>query len=133
MCARTDRKKIGTDNKQWGEFCENLAAEYFMEEGYTIRERRWRMGRYEIDLILEHERTIIFVEVKGRALGLQDPVDAVDRDKRRRIITAADVYLRQLTVLYQYRFDIFTVVGDKTSYTTHHYPDAYLPSVNSGR
>lgn len=127
------KQKQGTENREWGYEAESIAAEYFLQEGYVVRERNWRIGRLEIDLILERDRTIIFVEVKARKGDNQDPADAVDRKKRMRIVNAADVYLRSIPVLYQYRFDIVTITGDRNSYKLDHYPDAYLPAVNGGR
>lgn len=124
------RAAIGKENLLWGHDAENIAAEYFLKQGYTVRERNWKCGRLEIDLILEKERTIIFVEVKARKAGTQDPIEAVDRDKRIRIIRAADSYLRSMTQLYQYRFDIFTVTGSREDYKIEHYADAYMPTVN---
>lgn len=130
---KSARQKQGTDNREWGQETEQLAAEYFIREGYTVRERNWRMGKLEIDLILERDRTLIFVEVKARQRGNQDPVDAVDRRKRQRVINAADVYLRRQTMLYEYRFDIVTFTGTRDDYEMTHYADAFLPPVNGGR
>ncbi len=128
-----DKKRQGAENREWGQETEALAAEYFLKEGYIIRERNWKMGHLEIDLILEKAQTIIFVEVKARKKGTQDPVDAVDSKKRMRIIRAGDVYLQQVQGRYQYRFDIVTFEGDRNDYEMKHYADAYLPPVNGGR
>lgn len=65
-------------------------------------------------MILERDRTIVFVEVKARSGDRQDPAEAVDRKKRLRIIKAADTYLESLTILYQYRFDIVTITATVT-------------------
>lgn len=127
--GKIDKVEQGKNNREWGAFCEQLAAEYFLKKGYIIRERNWKMNRFEVDLVLEKDRTIIFVEVKGRDPKNQDPVDAVDAKKRRRTIIAADVYLRRLTLLYQYRFDIFAVAGTKDNYEITHLEDAYLPQL----
>lgn len=128
-----ERRKLGEENREWGKEAEKLASEYFITEGYVVRERNWTMGRYEIDLILEKNRTIIFVEVKARRKSTEDAIDAVNSKKRRRIITAADIYLRNLPILYQYRFDIVTFTGSRENYTMEHYADAYLPPVNGSR
>lgn len=131
---QSDRRLLGQRNREWGQICEQLAADYFLKEGYTIRERNWRIGgKLEIDLILEKDRTIIFVEVKARKSGTQDPIDAVNRSKKQRLINAADVYLRRLTLLYEYRFDIVAVTGDMTKYELAHYPDAFLPQPKGRR
>lgn len=127
------RKEIGRKNREWGAEAETIASEYFLKEGYIIRERNWKASRMEIDLILEKDRTLVFVEVKARMRGGQDPIDAVDRRKRLRIIRAADIYLRQQQFLYKYRFDIVTFTGTSDDYVMEHYADAYLPEVNNGR
>ena len=131
--SRIDRKALGLKNREWGLKAERLAAEYFLKAGYTIRERNWRYGHFEIDLILELDRTLVFVEVKARCGGGEDPALSVDRRKRHRIVCAADAYLRRQLVLYQYRFYIVTFTGTEENYTFAHYADAYLPEVNSGR
>lgn len=133
MPGKVDRKKLGRDNREWGAFCEQLAADFYLKEGYVIRERNWRMNKIEVDLILEKERTIVFVEVKGRDGINADPILAVDAKKQKKMINAADIYLRQLPFLYQYRFDIFGVSGNWEKYETTCYPDAFIPMVNGIR
>lgn len=128
-----DRKKIGTENREWGQFAESLAAEYFLKKGYVIRERNWKLGHLEVDLILETGRTIVFVEVKARANDNLEAIEAVDRKKRQRIINAADTYLQYLPHRYEYRFDIVTFTGTADNHVMHHYEDAFLPPVNGGR
>lgn len=134
MLDKEQRKALGQRNREWGAEAEQIAAEYFMKEGYIIRERNYKIGNHlEIDLILEKDRTLIFVEVKSRMAGGQNPVDAVDYRKRNKMIRGADVYLRQQQFRYQYRFDILTLTGDSNSYELKHYADAFLPQVNGGR
>lgn len=127
------KREQGKNNYDWGHEAEALAADMLMRKGYMIRERNWRMGHCEIDLILEKDRTIIFVEVKARkSTSIQDPLHTVDDRKRRLLIKAADVYLRNLPYLYQYRFDIVTLTGTRESYDMKHYEDAFMPMVNNG-
>lgn len=130
-----DRKRQGADNRDWGHEAEALASEYFLREGYTVRDRNWKMGKLEIDLILEKDRQIVFVEVKARKESPtgHDPVAAVDSGKRRRLIKAADVYMQQFEILYQYRFDIVTFSGTRENHVMKHYPDAFIPLANSSK
>lgn len=127
---RRERSRRGADNQEWGHEAERVVGDYFLKQGYTIRERNWKCGKVEIDLILEKDRTIVFVEVKARKEETQDPVLAVGKEKRSRIIRGADVYLRSLPLLYQYRFDIVALTGNREDYSMKHYPDAYMPGVN---
>lgn len=133
--AKIDKKIQGAENLKWGHEAEQIAANYFLMNGYAIRERNWRQNHAEIDIILERDRTIIFVEVKARLRGdeeYDEALMAVDVKKRRRLVRAADAYMRMLPVLYEYRFDIFTVTGTPEDHTCRHYADAFMPEINNG-
>lgn len=70
------------------------AAQYLKKRGMRILARRFRAGRGEIDLIAREERTLVFVEVKTRVKGtIGEGAQAVNREKRRRIQSAARAYL----------------------------------------
>lgn len=131
--SRQDKEELGRENLEWGQEAEQIASEYLLKEGYTIRERNWRMGKYEIDLILEKDNTIIFVEVKARRGDNIAPVDAVDLRKQQRTVRAGDAYLRMLPMMYSYRFDIVAITGTSESYTLEHLEEAFMPQVNGGR
>ena len=131
--SRQDKEELGRENHEWGQEAEQIASEYLPKEGYTIRERNWRMGKYEIDLILEKDNTIIFVEVKARRGDNIAPVDAVDLRKQQRTVRAGDAYLRMLPMMYSYRFDIVAITGTSESYTLEHLEEAFMPQVNGGR
>lgn len=131
--SRQNKEELGRENLEWGQEAEQIASEYLLKEGYTIRERNWRMGKYEIDLILEKDNTIIFVEVKARRGDNIAPVDAVDLRKQQRTVRAGDAYLRMLPMMYSYRFDIVAITGTSESYTLEHLEEAFMPQVNGGR
>lgn len=116
-------------NKDWGKEAERIAAEWLMTEGYTIREMNWKPAHshLEIDIIAEYDATLVFIEVKARGEDGQDPADAVDEKKMRRIARAADSYIRAQPLEYEYRFDIITIEGNATNYQLDHLPDAFLP------
>lgn len=122
----------GTLNRDWGAFAEDRAAEYLRRQGYTILERNLKFNKIEIDIVAQKDQVIVFVEVKARSGEYQDPVDAVDRKKRAKITAGADIYLRRLDQLYQYRFDIITLTGNQQDYTLEHYEDAFMPTLKSG-
>ncbi|MDE6578713.1 MAG: YraN family protein [Muribaculaceae bacterium] len=111
---------------EFGRFAEQKAEEFYISEGYAIRERNWRHHKIEIDLIAQMGNIIVFVEVKARSGRDTDPLDAVTFDKIKKITRGADYYLRCLTGRFEYRYDIFTLTGDMLKYTTAHYPDAFL-------
>ncbi|GAB3843733.1 YraN family protein [Nesterenkonia populi] len=65
---------------------EQRAAEFLETKGHRIIERRWRTRAGELDLITLDADTLVAVEVKTRrGLGYGHPLEAVDRQKLRRL------------------------------------------------
>ncbi len=101
--------------KQTGERGEELAARLLWKKGFRIIERNYRCDVGEIDLIAEDRGTVVFVEVKTRrSLASGAPEEAVDREKRRRILRAAEWYLKPWARWPQCtRFDIVGIELDE--------------------
>src|SRR5512136_238997 len=90
---------------------EEQAAGWLIQHGYIIRDRNWRSGRTEIDIIAENNENIVFVEVKTRSSDFQiHPRDAVNVPKQRTIIYAASNYIDRFRLNKEARFDIITVI-----------------------
>lgn len=118
------KKKI--EAYDFGLFAEEVAAQKYIQEGYTILERRWKLGKTEIDLIVQKDDVIVIVEVKARKTNEDDAILSVTPDKRRRMIKAADVYLRRQIGSYDYRFDIVAVAGSQEQYKVAMIKDAFV-------
>lgn len=102
-------------NKQeTGRFGEDLAADYLEKEGYIIQERNWRSGHLEVDIIARKDNIWVFVEVKTRRSDLfGNPELAVDKDKMKKILRAAEAYCEGREEDIDLRFDIISVIpGD---------------------
>ena len=101
--------------KEIGDLGERKAACYLMRRGYWIKDRNFRAGKYEIDLVAESLFSIIFVEVKTRNYREKDlsnpvpPGRAVDQRKIRFTKWAAMQYLRQHPTWKKWRMDIVEV------------------------
>lgn len=92
---------------------ENLIAEYLKTKGYIISARNYRTRYGEIDIIAENEREILFVEVKTRSdSSAVRPYEYVDLRKRRKIETAAGIYMYRNGYGLQPRFDVAEVFLD---------------------
>ena len=113
-------------------------AERFLRKNHRIRitARGYSNHVGEIDLIgVDPEtdpRTIVFVEVKTRSDNrFGHPVEAVDCDKQRRIVSTALVYLKQHELLEcRVRFDVIGILwpADCRIPEIHHVPDAFQPA-----
>ncbi len=109
-----------------GEAGEALAADYLVEAGWRILARRWKAGRFEIDLVVERGGTVAFVEVKTRRPGgLAPPVTAVDGQKRRRIVAAAREGARRWRFARAFRFDVVGIEWGSDGPTVDHLEDAF--------
>ena len=101
--------------KQIGDYGEKMAVRYLRLHGYTIKERNWRSGHMEIDIIASNLSTIAFVEVKTRTYTKETihlappPSIAVKSDKQRLTRRAAKDYLWQHPTKKQPRMDVIEV------------------------
>ena len=90
---------------------EAYAANYLEAAGWRILERNYRIRSAEIDLIVEREGVIVFVEVKTRrSKRFGRPAEAVTLNKQRKIIEAASVFMqREEYVRSACRFDVIEI------------------------
>ena len=100
--------------KVLGDLGEKMAAEYLREKGYEILVANYRVRGGELDLVATRGEQLVFCEVKTRnsqKMGL--PVEAVNREKQRRILHAARCYiLREAPVHRGIRFDVIQVMPE---------------------
>lgn len=113
-----------------GQAGEDFAVSYLKKKGYEIIERNWRHHHYEVDIIAFLDDTIAFVEVKTRAASyVASPIEAVDKKKMRRLMQAADAYVKKHQIDSWIRFDIASVVHQqRNQYTMESYvQEAFNP------
>lgn len=113
-----------------GAFGEKLAAKYLQQKGFILLERNWRFQHLEIDLIARDGDELVFVEVKTRK---QDdpsrPDELIPLKKQKRLIAAADAYLRMNEVDTESRFDVVIIHTGEGDYTLEHIPGAFYPGL----
>jgi len=78
--------------QEFGELGERIAERWLRRQGWRVLQRRFRNGHRDIDLVVEREGTVAFVEVKARAT-LDDAAYAVTARQQARIIEAAQAWL----------------------------------------
>ena len=108
---------------------ESLAAAYLQSQGYELLAANYRYAHREIDLIMQKDRVLVFVEVKTRGRNaLQEAPLSVDRRKQMFLYSAAAKYVRQENWNEEVRFDILwieTYPGGKR--VVEHVEDAFNP------
>ena len=113
-----------------GQKGEDRAIEFLKKAGYKILKRNWKAGKLEIDIIAENKDFIVFVEVKTRSEDYQmDPVTAVNREKQRSMILAANNYLQWNSIDKESRFDVIIVIKKGDEHQINHIEDAFYPTL----
>lgn len=85
---------------------EHWAAHYLQQQGLRLVTQNYRCRAGEIDLIMQEDLVLVFVEVRlrsGKAYG--GAAASIDHHKQQRIIRTARHYLATLTHLPPCRFD----------------------------
>ncbi len=101
-------------NLNIGRLGEQIAKEFLEKKGYSIVEQNYKNKYAEIDLIVKHKDSLVFVEVKtriGEQFGV--PEDAINRNKLRRLIRNAQVYMMKKNRGMDFRIDAVCIVLNK--------------------
>jgi len=116
------------DHNDLGEYGEERARDFLIENGYRIRETKWRAGSLEIDIIAEKNNTLVIVEVKTRSGAFADnPEQYIDNRKIKNIVNAAERYIMRYDWNGDTRFDVIAVVVNGQKVEIDHIEDAFLP------
>ncbi|WP_445297103.1 YraN family protein [Chitinimonas sp. PSY-7] len=95
-----------------GAAAEALAAEYLVQRGVSIIARNWRCRMGELDLIANDAGTLVFVEVRSRAIGrFGDAAASITTSKQAKLVAAAQQYLATLGRTPPCRFDAVLLDG----------------------
>ena len=119
------------EHNELGKWGEDEAACYLEDEGYTIIDRDWKIGRRDLDIVAMSPDgdTLVIVEVKTRTEEeYQKPEEAVDKRKMRNLAVAANAYAKECKIDKNMRFDIISIVGKGHQVENlEHLKDAFNP------
>lgn len=103
-----------TPARHTGDAAEDRACRHLQHLGLTLIARNYRCPYGEIDLVMQHGSTLVFVEVRyRRQTAFGTPMETVDARKQARLRATAEHYLQQdrRTSNAACRFDIVAVTG----------------------
>lgn len=119
------------EHNELGKRGEDAAVFYLQRQGYEIIERNWIHHKYEIDIIARNEEYIVFAEVKTRSSNQWgNPEEAISKGKIKRIVDAADFYLRENDIDEPARFDVVSAIWTGKVFEIEHIDDAFLAPIN---
>lgn len=119
------------EHNDLGKRGEEAAVRHLRLNGYEIIKRNWTYEKYEIDIIAQNDEFIVFVEVKTRSSSQWgNPEEAVSKGKIKRIVEAADFYVKEFDIDLPVRFDILSVIWNGSKFKIEHIDDAFLAPVS---
>lgn len=106
---------------------EEQAVAFLRNRQYTILHTNWRWRRIELDIVARKDDEIVVIEVKSRSANyLMPPESAVNTAKIKRLVTAADAYVRRFNIDLPVRFDIISVIKERNGdYRIEHIDNAF--------
>lgn len=108
---------------------EEIALKFLLKKGFRLLERNWRCGHLELDIIMEDENMLHIVEVRSRVYPvLIEPVETVDVVKQKKVIAAANGFVKRNRIKKEVVFDIVSVVFMPQGHTVEYFPNAFAPS-----
>jgi putative endonuclease len=118
---------VSKQTSQFGRIGERVAERWLTRRGWRVLQRRYRSGHRDIDLVMQLDSQIAFVEVKARTgvrFGL--PVEAVNWKKRNELVRSACTWIdRHGREGETYRFDIVGVLVTGTRVRVRHVENAF--------
>jgi putative endonuclease len=119
-----------------GHIGEDFACQMMRKKGFRIAETNWIFGHLEMDIIAMSKKEIAFVEVKTRTSTFSNkrPEEYVDSFKKRRMIVAANAYIKLNKIELVPRFDIIGLLVDPLTHEikeSTHLEDAFTPSIRT--
>lgn len=89
-----------------------MAEQFLQQQGLRTQGKNYRCRLGEIDLIMMHDETLVFVEVRLRTNPyFSSAAESVNGRKQQKIIRTAQIYLQQhqLSERVCCRFDVVTL------------------------
>ncbi len=98
------------NNKEKGDFGEEIAVNYLLSKGARILEKNYRLKIGEIDIIAKMGREVIFVEVKSRSnIKFGYPCESVSYKKEKNNWNCKLLYYKNNLNNTPVRFDVIEV------------------------
>ena len=119
-------------HNQTGNQGEDAAAFYLQDKGYRVRDRNWRAGKKELDIVAEKDGEVVFVEVKTRQDdSYGEPWEFVTRRQWAHIAHAASSYLCHKEIDQPIRFDILSIIYTGDVFRIEHIENAFTPTLRT--
>lgn len=108
----TRSKDDSTSTIHLGANAEAIAEQYLQQQGLKTRYKNFRTKLGELDLVMQHDQCIVFVEVRLRTNPrFSSAAETVDYRKQQKMLKTAQAFLQhhQLVDKVPCRFDVIAI------------------------
>ncbi|HEV9035419.1 MAG TPA: YraN family protein [Puia sp.] len=99
---------------RFGRTGEDLAARWLSEKGFSVLQRNWRYGRYEVDIIAGRQGILHFIEVKSRrSTRYGYPEQSVSQKKLGNVMQGASGWLHRWPAFRRVQYDVLAITMSK--------------------
>ncbi|MES2131690.1 MAG: YraN family protein [Bacteroidota bacterium] len=118
------------NNTQKGTAGEEIAVAHLLRQGYEVIAKNWRHQHLEIDIIASINNILVIVEVKLRASNaFGAPEEFVTKAKQKKLIKAADFYIKENNSAFETRFDVISIIQNPNELQVEHITGAFYPTL----
>lgn len=111
--SKNASNKSLTSRKKQGNKAEELALHFLKKKGLKLLEKNFSTRAGEVDLIMQDDDTVVFIEVRYRKnTNFGGAAASVTPKKQLRVIKAALAYQQKNTSQSSMRFDVVAIEGD---------------------
>lgn len=125
-CHEQSGVYMGKHN-EFGKEGEEIAVNFLIEDGYTIKHKNYRYLKSEIDIIAQKGDILAVVEVRARSTDHIIPIAAtITQKKIRLLVRGANHYVtsRKLDDV-EVRFDVITILKNSAVFKIEHLKSAF--------
>lgn len=118
-------------SRKIGDIGENMAVEYLEKKGYLLLQKNFCIPGGEIDVIMQKNEILVFIEVKMRQQGkFGSPEESITPQKLRFLKRSVEKYCMKKNIsLYDIDFRMDVIAIEKTMQNTtiiRHYKNAFV-------
>ncbi|MEP2281351.1 YraN family protein [Maribacter sp.] len=113
-------------HNEFGKEGEQIAVDYLKKKGYAIKYKNYRYLKAEVDIIASKDDVLIIVEVRSRSTDFFENIaETVTPKKIKLLVMAADHYVTDNNLDVEVRFDIITILKNKSKFELEHLESAF--------
>lgn len=113
-------------HNEFGKEGEKIAADFLLKKGYKIKHKNYRYLKSEIDIIASKEDVLAIIEVRARSNDQIIAIaDTITKKKIKLLVQGADHYVTENTLDVDVRFDVITILKNKSIFKIEHLESAF--------